>query len=114
MQTTLMELAKMPALIDTAQAAEILNCHPNLVMSMCRSGECFQAMKIGREWRINTADLIRWAGLEEDISEIRQTILGINELSHGARYLPVITEINGKRHIRFEPIHTNEAEVLIG
>ena len=114
MQTTLLELARMPALIDTAQAAEILNCHPNLVMSMCRSGEYFQAMKIGREWRINTADLIRWAGLEEDVSEIRHSVLGDNEPSHGARYQPVITEIDGKRHIRFEPVRAVGAEELIG
>lgn len=115
MPSTLLEIAKLPALIDTVQVARILNCHQNSVMRMCREGR-FQAARIGKEWRINTADFIRWAGLEEDVEEVRRELgepsPDSSECQAPRPVVPVISERAGCRHIRFVPSH--EDEVLIG
>lgn len=113
MSTTLLEIASLPALISTAQAASILGCHPNLVMRMCREGDRFQAVRIGKEWRINTADFIRWTGLEEDVGEIRRELgVGSEPTPAPKPVVPVIVERAGRRHVRFVP--SSAEEVLIG
>lgn len=50
-------------LIMTKDAAALLSCSRQKVADMCRKGE-IKAVKLGMDWRINTAALIEQFGIE--------------------------------------------------
>lgn len=52
-----------PALLDTAQTAEILHVNPRTVARMCEQGK-LKAVKVMSLWRINRDALLEFAGLE--------------------------------------------------
>lgn len=61
---TLENLNQLPPLISTPVAASILSCSPQMVTHMCRNGK-LKAVKVGSDWRINTAALLAQYGLSE-------------------------------------------------
>lgn len=119
MSSTLLELAGLPALIDAAQAARVLGCSHNYVLRMCASGSFFSAVKLGTHWRINTADLVRWVGLEDDVEAVRRA-LGLEtedggpESSPVGRPVPVIAVLGCEGQLRFTRSARSEATELIG
>lgn len=56
------EIRELPALVSAGQAAQVLNVSARHVTNMCARGE-LRAVKCGRVWRVNMADLVRRAGL---------------------------------------------------
>ena len=66
-----MDYSKLPAMLDTEQAAEILNVHRRSVIRMCVGGD-IKAIKIRGLWRVNRDDLLEQLGLvkaERDASD---------------------------------------------
>ena len=55
-------LESMPQLLDTKQAAEILNVNVRTVARMCEQGK-LKAVKVMSLWRINRDRLLDFAGL---------------------------------------------------
>ena len=53
----------LPPMLDTDQAAEILNVHPRTVVRMCINGE-LKAVKVRSLWRVNRDALLEFAGLK--------------------------------------------------
>ena len=53
----------LPALLDSKQAAEILNCDPRTITRMCNTKK-LKAVKVMSMWRINKAELLKFAGLD--------------------------------------------------
>lgn len=58
------EFAILPQLLDTKQAAVILNVDPRTVTRMCAQGK-IKAVKVMSLWRINRDALLEFAGLGE-------------------------------------------------
>lgn len=54
---------QLPALLDTRQAAEILNVTPRTVTRMCEQGK-LKAVRVMSLWRINRDALLSFAGIE--------------------------------------------------
>lgn len=52
----------MPKLLDTKQAARILNVNPRTVSRLCEAGK-IRAVKVASLWRINRDALLEFAGL---------------------------------------------------
>lgn len=61
-RTDMAEIESMPALLDTVQAARIIGASPLMVARKCANGT-YQAVKVGREWRINKAKFLQAVGL---------------------------------------------------
>ena len=61
-RTDMAEINTMPALLDTVQAARIIGASPLMVARKCANGT-YQAVKVGREWRINKAKFLQAVGL---------------------------------------------------
>jgi excisionase family DNA binding protein len=55
---------RRPELIDVREAADILNVSVRTVTRLCILNK-IRCVKVGYQWRINRAALIRYAGLEE-------------------------------------------------
>lgn len=58
------EIEKMPALLDTEQAASIIGATPLSIAKACADGE-YLAVKCGREWRINKTQFLQAVGLSD-------------------------------------------------
>ena len=58
------KFAEMPELLDTKQAAEILNVNVRTVARMCEQGK-LKAVKVMSLWRINRDALLKFAGIGE-------------------------------------------------
>lgn len=56
------EIASMPALLDTVQAAQIVGTTPLAIARDCAKGT-YKAVKCGRAWRINKAAFLTTVGL---------------------------------------------------
>lgn len=54
---------QLPALLDTRQAAEILNVTPRTVTRMCEQGK-LKAVRVMSLWRVNRDALLAFAGIE--------------------------------------------------
>lgn len=54
--------AVLGPLIKTSDAAELLNLSTRKITDMCKKGE-IKAIKIGADWRINTAALLEQFGI---------------------------------------------------
>lgn len=52
----------LPELLNTSQAAEVLQVTPRMVSAMCTSGK-LKAVRVGRLWRVNRDALLDFAGL---------------------------------------------------
>lgn len=52
----------LPELLNTEQAARILNVHRRTVARMCQSGK-IRCVRIGSRWRVNRDALLRLVGL---------------------------------------------------
>lgn len=52
----------LPELLNTSQAAEVLQVTPRMVSAMCSSGK-LKAVRVGRLWRVNRDALLDFAGL---------------------------------------------------
>lgn len=52
----------LPELLNTSQAAEVLQVTPRMVSAMCSSGK-LKAVRVGRLWRVNRDALYEFAGL---------------------------------------------------
>lgn len=64
-----MEQTTYPQLLTVPQAAHILNGVPySTVTAACRDGKIF-AVKIGKQWRINTRKLAEQYGLDLQVKE---------------------------------------------
>ncbi|WP_028263907.1 helix-turn-helix domain-containing protein [Atopobium fossor] len=64
-----MEHKTYPQLLTVAQAAHVLNGAPySTITEACRTGRIF-AVKIGKQWRINTRRLAKQYGLTLEIEE---------------------------------------------
>jgi hypothetical protein len=61
-RTDMAEISAMPALLDTVQAARIIGASPLVVARKCANGT-YQAVKVGRAWRINKAKFLQAVGL---------------------------------------------------
>ena len=59
------DILNLPALVSAPQAAKVLNVSPHCVTNMCNRGE-LRAVRCGRVWRVNLADLLRRAGLNDE------------------------------------------------
>ena len=57
-------ITQLPPLITTRQAAALLSCSPQKVTHMCREGQ-LKAARVGSDWRINSAALLKMYGLTE-------------------------------------------------
>lgn len=78
-QQTLLDLATLPATIDTEVAARILGVSPQSVRTLCSHAEfdCFRVgagRSGGGPWRIVTADLLRYCNLTEHVEAVRRAI----------------------------------------
>lgn len=62
------EIRKLPVLVNAKTAAQVLNVSTRHVTNMCARGE-LKAVKCGRVWRVNLADLVRRAGLVGESAE---------------------------------------------
>lgn len=76
---TLLDLATLPATIDTEVAAKILGVSPQSVRTLCSHAEfdCFRVgagRSGGGPWRIVTADLLRYCNLTEHVDAVRRAI----------------------------------------
>ena len=58
-----------PALITVREIAEQLRVSPRTVYRLCRSGQ-LPAIKVGKEWRIDRADLDRFLARKKGIQEV--------------------------------------------
>lgn len=56
--------ATLPPIITCEEAAGLARCSTRHIARMCERGE-LRAKKIGKGWKINTADLLEAAGLAE-------------------------------------------------
>ena len=56
------EIARMPALLDTDQAASIAGQTPLSIARDCAAGK-YKAVKCGRAWRINKTAFLEAVGL---------------------------------------------------
>lgn len=56
-------LSDLPMLLNTTQAATILNVTPRTVQSMCEAGK-LKAVRVQSLWRVNRDALLEFAGLE--------------------------------------------------
>lgn len=79
LQMTLLDLASLPATIDTEQASTILGVTPQAVRTLCAHGEfdCFRVgagRSGGGPWRIVTADLLRYCNLTEHVDSVRRAL----------------------------------------
>ena len=61
-RVTMAEISALPALLDTVQAARIVGATPLVVARRCADGT-YQAVKVGREWRINKTKFLQAVGL---------------------------------------------------
>ena len=52
----------LPELLNTSQAAEVLQVTPRMISAMCSSGK-LKAVRVGRLWRVNRDALLDFAGL---------------------------------------------------
>lgn len=52
----------LPPLLDSKQAAAILDVHPRTITRMCEHGE-LKAVRVRSVWRINRNSLLEFAGL---------------------------------------------------
>lgn len=57
-------LRREPELIGVREAADILNVSSRTVTRLCGLNK-IKSVKIGFQWRVNRAALMRYAGLEE-------------------------------------------------
>lgn len=55
---------QMPALLDSKQAAQLLNVSERTVTRLCNRGK-IRARRVGRLWRINRDALFEYAGLDD-------------------------------------------------
>ncbi|MCH4276624.1 MAG: helix-turn-helix domain-containing protein [Atopobiaceae bacterium] len=55
---------RRPDLIDVREAADILNVSSRTVTRLCALNK-IRSVKVGYQWRVNRAALMRYAGLEE-------------------------------------------------
>ena len=56
-------LSDLPMLLNTTQAATILNVTPRTVQCMCEAGK-LKAVRVQSLWRVNRDALLEFAGLE--------------------------------------------------
>lgn len=61
----------MPPISDTSDWGEAMGWTPVYVARLCREGK-IPATKVGRSWRINTAEALRSMGLLHDQPEIAE------------------------------------------
>lgn len=79
LQMTLLDLASLPAAIDTEQASTILGVTPQAVRTLCAHGE-FDCFRVGAghsgggPWRIVTADLLRYCNLTDHVDSVRRAL----------------------------------------
>lgn len=52
----------LPELLDTRQAAQVLNVTPRMVTDLCKKGR-IKAVRLGKLWRVNRDALLDFAGL---------------------------------------------------
>ena len=57
---------QVPIIVDLPYVAVILAANPEVVRRYLASGK-LKGFKIGREWRINKADLMEFVGVKETI-----------------------------------------------
>ncbi len=57
-------------LLDSQEAAKLLNIHPKTIVQMARRGE-IPAMRIGKFWRFRASALDRWVRSAVDSSTTR-------------------------------------------
>lgn len=54
----------LPPLITSKEAAQLARCSENHVTQLCRSGKV-KAVRLGRHWRINTAEFMAYLGIKD-------------------------------------------------
>ena len=55
----------LPAILTPEEAAAFLRVHMNTLLKLLKTGE-IPARRVGRAWRINRADLLRYMNLEPE------------------------------------------------
>lgn len=55
---------QVPVIVDLPYVAVILGANPEVVRRYLASGK-LKGFKVGREWRINKADLMEFVGVKE-------------------------------------------------
>ena len=58
------DVAQLPALIDMSTTMALLGVSRRYACVLAREGK-FIAIKVGRDWRINTRSLLEYAGLDQ-------------------------------------------------
>ena len=114
---SLADLAGLPAVITATEAARIARVHRSTMVELCDSS-AFCCTRVGRQWRISTADFLRWLGLEVEGKCVRDA-LGLGEQREAGfpdGYVPVVESVGGRRHVRFvrRPKKASTEECLIG
>lgn len=79
-QLTLAEVAALPAWLTAQQAATVLGTTRKVVIEGCnrKLWTCVQLPTYDGRWRINTASLLRYCGLDHDVAQVR-SLLGLPE-----------------------------------
>ena len=93
---SLADLAGLPAVITATEAARIARVHSSTMVELCDSS-AFCCARVGRQWRISTADFLRWLGLEDDVKCVRDA-LGLGEQREAGfpdGYVPVVESVGG-------------------
>jgi excisionase family DNA binding protein len=78
--------AASPRLLNTIEAARLLRVHVNTVKALCRKGR-LPATKIGREWRINRADLLAYLQAPADLAAAHDELRALSERARQAEAL---------------------------
>ena len=89
--TTMEEIDKMPALLDTEQAAAILGQTTAFVAKACASGT-YPAIKIGNSWRINKERFLQMFGLIDDGTSQEKNDMSVQETIPIGEDMPVKAE----------------------
>lgn len=85
---TLLQVAGLPAVIDTSEASRVLRTSPQMVRRMCEES-MFRCMRVGTigstcpHWRIVTSDFLMAFGLEGSVGYVREK-LGVPAADGGA------------------------------
>ncbi len=95
-----------PALLKSAEVAELLRVHPKHVYRLLRRG--LPGRRIGGEWRFDRDDVLRWAGAERPAAAPRR--------ADAAHAFPPLVAANGDVVVEILLAHVNRAsdEPLVG
>lgn len=98
---TLDEASELPACISPEKAARLARISPKTIRALCATGDV-SAVKVGRQWRVITDDLLSELGLLSDVKELRESNDKGGE-SNGADlpYVYVIERKQGHAHLSF-------------